>query len=223
MRVLRRIWCVLGATLGVVVLAACGDVYADPDPAAVSVDAGVVIDAAISPVIPEDTVPQCPTSRPRENTSCSQVGSACEYGQSADRECNTVLACDGASFDGAWSPRLTDTCFDSVCPELASVAELDGTPCALETDGGAITDADEAVCNMTDGVCACTTGRDGTTKHERRWVCVRPLSVCPPSRPLLGAPCSGSKWCDYGSCSFKRGVAMECKDGSWLTGGATCE
>ena len=216
----------IGFAIGIVLVTACGDVYADPDPPEdTMVDAAVAIQDAgpSSPVFPSDTLPRCPQTRPRENSGCAQPGSVCEYGPSADSECNTTVACEGAAFSAAWAPRPHDGCFSNVCPESGDVSTLDGKPCQLDADGGAITDADEAVCNMTDGVCACTTGRDGATTHERRWVCVKPLSVCPPNRPLLGRACSGSLWCDYGSCAFKRGLVMECIEGLWLTGGATCE
>ena len=230
MNVVRAVVGACGCAIGVVLVTACGDVYADPDPLEDSTaDAAVAVrDTGPSPpVFPTDTLPRCPRTRPRENSACEQSGSVCEYGPSADAECNTTVACEGAQFQGAWAPRPHDTCFSNACPDSGDVSTLDGKPCELDAnggaDGGAITDADEAVCNMTDGVCACTTGRDGASKHERRWVCVKPLSACPPNRPLLGRTCNGSVWCDYGSCAFKRGLVMECIEGLWLTGGATCE
>jgi hypothetical protein len=215
----------LGSALGVVLLAACGDVYVDPGgPIGVSIDGGVV-DSSTPTVFPNDTPNDCPSRRPRENTSCSTTGSTCEYGSSPDRECNSILACDGVNGQGVWTNRPTDTCFTSdttVCPVSGDVAALDGRPCSFDSDGGAVDDADEAVCNLTDGVCACTTGPGGASRHERKWVCVRPLAVCPPNRPLLGARCSGTLYCDYGSCAFKRGMLMECTENVWLTGGASC-
>ena len=206
-----------------VALVACGDVYADPDPPEPDVNVGtpVVRDAGAT-VFPGDVVPDCPPSRPRENSACPVVGATCEYGTSADRQCNSVLVCEGAAHFGAWALRPSDTCFASACPIGADVASLDGEPCSLDMDGGAAAESDEAICNMTDGTCACTTGHDGSTRHERRWVCVRPLSDCPPGRPLQGRACSGGLWCDYGSCTSKRGAVMECSNGIWLTGGAAC-
>ncbi len=228
MNVLRTLVVLAGTLIGGVLVVGCGDVYADPDPPedAPAADGGVVVvtDAAAVPVVfPEDSLPRCPNSRPRENSGCLRAGSTCEYGDSPDRECNTVVACEGDLGLTAWVARPRDTCFSQICPAAADVAALDGKPCELEIDGGAISDADETVCNMSDGICACTTGRDGNTRHERRWVCVRPSFVCPPNRPLLGTLCSGNVWCDYGSCSFKRGVVMECTQGVWLTAGATCQ
>jgi hypothetical protein len=218
---------IFGCAASLVFMTACGDVYADPDPEVplptTSVADGGVIVTDAPAVFPQDSLPLCPKTRPRENSSCPLPGSTCEYGSSADSECNTTLACEGSQFEAAWAPRPRGTCFSDVCPESGDVASLDGKPCALESDSSAITDADEAVCNMTDGVCACTTGRDGASRHERRWTCVRPISVCPPNRPVLGSACEGTLWCDYGSCAFKRGAVMECVQGLWLTGGATCE
>jgi hypothetical protein len=215
----------IASAAGVVLFAGCGDVYADPDGTLVAVDAEadvVFIDAG-SAIFPQDTVPRCPDERPRENSRCSPAGSTCEYGPSPDRECNDILACSG--MPQSWESRPSDLCFASICPVAADVASLEGKPCELEiaADAGPITDNDEAVCNMTDGVCACTTGPNAASKHERKWVCVRPLSVCPTNRPRLGAPCSGGLWCDYGSCLFKRGLTMECSNGLWLTGGESCE
>ncbi|MCW5833907.1 MAG: hypothetical protein KIS78_16015 [Labilithrix sp.] len=204
----------------VVVLAACGDVYADPDPPEVDLGGVPLTDAAA--VFPGDTTATCPLTRPRENSPCPVAGTTCEYGTSADRQCNAVLVCEGSDHLAAWSLRPNDACFAGVCPAGADVAALDGAPCSLEADGGAVTDDDEAICNMTDGTCACTTGHDGTTRHERRWVCVRPLSDCPPGRPRHGETCSGGLWCDYGSCTSKRGAVMECTNGVWQMGGAAC-
>lgn len=203
---------------------ACGDVYADPDgdPPDAPV---VVVDAGTGAVSINDPLVSCPADRPRENSACPAPGSVCEYGTSADRQCNAVLSCIGAmSAARAWTARPNEACFSSICPIATDIAAIDGKPCTLDTDGGPVTDNDEAVCSMTDGVCACSTGPDGATKHERRWVCVRPEPVCPTNRPRLGASCMGNLWCDYGSCAFKRGLLMECSNGGvWVAGGAPCE
>jgi hypothetical protein len=209
---------------GVLSSAACGDVYADPEgETAAFAGAGTITDAAASAVFPAAPPPQCPSTRPRENTTCGVAGSTCEYGKSADRQCNSMLACVSSDFTSVWESRASDPCFAAACPVRADVASIDGKPCSLESDRGAITDADEAACNMTDGVCACTTGRDGMHAHARSWSCIRPLSACPPTRPLAGQPCQGALWCDYGSCLFKRGVVMECENAIWVTGGASCQ
>lgn len=209
-------------------LTACGDVFADPEGTQIPLARADADAGEASAVFPNDTIPTCPTKRPRENSFCGATGSVCEFGESADMECNGLLACRGSPGDGYWEPRSNETCHRSTCPVEGDVASIDGKPCALaaspfsDADAGVPTDADEAVCNMTDGLCACTTGRDAKTAHERRWVCVRPISVCPPKRPMAGQPCTGSLYCDYGSCAFKRGLSMECKGGIWLTGGAPC-
>ena len=214
--------CAFGALL----VCACGDVYADPDPEPLSEQADASVFGDGSEDFGRFALVRCPLTRPRENSACSLPGSACEYGQSADPACNTTVACEGASFEAAWVPRQNAACFADACPASGDVASLEGKPCTLDVDGAPstdVTDADEAVCNMSDGVCACTTGPGGPSAHARRWVCVRPISDCPPSRPALGSPCEGSLWCDYGSCAYKRGSAMECIEGNWLMGGASCE
>jgi hypothetical protein len=202
---------------GAVAIFACGDVYIDPD-GTVLPQPQIVFDG--SAVFPAEIPTRCPTTRPRENTTCDASGSACEYGTSPDRQCNDILTCRGSDADSHWEARLPETCNRSFCPRGIDIDSLDGQPCAL--DAGA-SSSDEALCNTTGGVCACTTGRDGANAHPRKWVCVRPtVSLCPATRPLAGQPCQGSLYCDYGSCAFKRGSLMECKGGIWVSGGAPC-
>ena len=210
------------AELLVVVVAGCGDIYADPDEVVVTsarpgLDAG--IGASPSPISVE-----CPVDRPRENTPCFAVGSTCEYGKSADEKCNVILVCRGAPEDGYWDSMSDGDCHARSCPAAADIASLDGQPCTLQApDGGSTNDADEAICNVGDGVCACTTGRGGADVHPRRWACVRPSSAsCPSARPLAGQACSGTAFCDYGSCDFKRGALMECTNNRWLASGRAC-
>lgn len=212
----RRV--LFGPVTALVVCVGCGDLFLDPEVAQVeSADAAVDGGGA---TFPEDVPTQCPSFRPRENSSCAVIGSSCEYGTSADARCNAGLVCRGASINGAWESSTRGSCFESMCPTATRVDALDNTPCSI-TDGGA--SDDEAVCNMLDGVCACTTGHDGISAHERKWVCVRPITACPTKRPLAGTPCAGEAWCDYGSCAFKRGLLMECRGGVWLAGGAPCQ
>jgi hypothetical protein len=200
----------------------CGDVYADPQPETTTIPAE---DEDAATPMAEAPPMACPPSRPRENSTCAVPGSVCEYGTSADQECNTILVCRGVLPESYWEALPSSSCRKHVCPTDANVASLDGKPCALEqgADAEPITDADEAVCNMSDGVCACTTGRDGATAHERKWICVKPVTSCPPNRPLAGQACRGNSWCDYGSCSSKRGLLMECIGSIWRMGGATCQ
>jgi hypothetical protein len=200
---------------------ACGDIYVDPDGVPVASSTKIATDSGS---FEDEAITICPPNRPRENSACQAVGSACEYGGSADRECNGVLVCRGAESQSYWDRQGNGRCSLNTCPKGIDMIALNGQPCALdEADGGPTTDIDEAVCNVGDGICACTTGRDGAHAHPRRWVCVRPIfSSCPAARPLAGQPCAGGLWCDYGSCQFKRGVVMECKNDVWvISGGGT--
>lgn len=210
------------ASLLVLLAAACGDVYAEPGGGPIP---PTPFKSDASAVFPRDVPTSCPTQRPQVNSPCGVAGSTCEYGTSPDMQCNDTLACVSDVTGNLWIERPTDRCLARSCPkEPADVLALDGQPCDLgDPDGGALSDADEIVCPMTNGICACTTGPDAAHGHPRQWVCVRPTtSECSVRRPRAGSPCSGNLWCDYGSCKFKRGLLMQCKDGVWLTGGATC-
>lgn len=142
---------------------------------------------------------------------CELSGAVCEYGTSPDRNCNEVYTCPSES--EAWRQLPGERCasFDE-CPKNQPISAIEGLPCGF--DGG-VSDADELHCNMSDGVCACTTGRGGTDVHPRQWVCTKPLSACPLVRPNQGQPCQGGMVCDYGSCRSKRGMAMTCIRGVW--------
>jgi hypothetical protein len=217
------------AIVSAVALSACGDSYADAfgtggAPEAVpTASAGAAVDSGA--IVPHDKILACPDRRPDENSPCAAPGAACEYGSSPDPACNATIACtstlDGSS---AWTRRPSGpaSCSAGECPS-GSTASIAGKPCdAPHVDGGAPRPADELVCTMSDGTCACTTGPDATHEHARVWVCSTPRPPCPVRRPLAGEACGERLSCDYGSCDWKRGVRMECSDGVWLTGGGTC-
>lgn len=206
--------------LAIALATACGDAVAEPGGDPVPVPRS----DALAP-LPQDLPTFCPDDRPRANTACQIEGSTCEYGTSGDMQCNDTFACVPDSSGNLWVERATDRCHKSACPtEPADIESLDNQPCSIPApDGGATTDADEAVCTMTNGICACTTGVDGAHAHERRWVCIRPgVGGCPLERPHAGQRCTGNFWCDYGSCKWKRGLLMQCVDQRWITGGAPC-
>ncbi len=209
----------LATVLGLAV--ACGDIYADPAGDIQPVPRPI-FDGG---VFPSDVPTSCPAKRPTENSPCTHPGSSCEYGSSPDIACNATLGCIGDSLSGQafWDRRTTGACPIDQCPG-EDAGSIDGKPCNVPfSDAGPPGFADELLCQTLDGLCACTTGRDGAHAHERRWVCVKPILQCPTDRPLAGHPCPGNLWCDYGSCKFKHGVLMQCRDGVWLTGGATCD
>lgn len=211
---------------GALLAAACGDVYADVSDGTTTTTGASTADA--SAVIPHDPITPCPGQRPDENTPCSARGTTCEYGTSPDLACNARLECEFVPQTGelAWGRRATQTCSVRECPKDKTIAALAGQPCDVPTvDGGPPSDADELLCPVIDGICACTTGPDGAHAHPRSWSCVKPVSPCPSARPLAGSQCFGRMACDYGSCAFKHGLKMECtEDGVWLTGGsASCE
>jgi hypothetical protein len=205
---------------------ACGDLVSTPGTGpSINVDAPAFpapfLDA--SAVAPKDLVSACPHNPAIEGADCDMVGATCEYGSSPDQQCNTTLSCgpDG-NFGLTWVARPSVLCPSYDCPRGAS-APIEGTPCSLPSeDGAAPADADELVCPMTDGLCACSTGTDPAHAHARVWVCVKPSTSCPATRPLAGQSCGEDRTCDYGSCAFKRGMRMECTSGVWSSGSASC-
>ncbi|HEY8078094.1 MAG TPA: hypothetical protein VIF62_28400 [Labilithrix sp.] len=205
------------------VLVACGDVYIDTARSALN-GGGPTVATDPTQTIPHDDLVACPLTRPDEDSPCNGVGSTCEYGESPDPSCNTTLACEGdESGLGAWTPRPSQLCSLAQCP-TGNVAAISGQPCDLpEGDAGPPRADDELQCPMSDGICACTNGPDAAHAHPRIWVCVKPELGCPTARPLAGQACIDDTLCDYGSCLFKRGLRMQCKDGVWITGGsASC-
>lgn len=220
MSLVTRISGASGLVFAVVLATACGDAVAEPNGETIPVPRSDAMAA-----LPQDLPTFCPGSRPSVNTFCQVEGSTCEFGTSPDMQCNKTYACVPDVSGNLWIERAAERCHKSACPtEPADIESLDNQPCSLPVaDGGATNDADEAVCAMTNGICACTTGSDATHAHERRWVCIRPnVGGCPVERPRAGDSCNGNLWCDYGSCKWKRGLLMQCKDQHWLTGGAPC-
>jgi len=209
------LWTVLTTTALGGLLFACDEVYADPVTAPFSSFFGT----ADSGLTSTRTPPFACTGAPEENSPCIQPNAVCEQGQSPDSKCNTLFVCANDSQFGAyWTEQTAPSC-NTICPDPSQI--VDGAPCELGDAGGPEA---ELHCTTSLGTCACTTGRDGTHAHARKWVCTKPAaSLCPPSRPMLGQPCSGQRSCDYGSCVSKRGMRMICEDDVWQTEVATCE
>jgi hypothetical protein len=209
----------------VAVVAACGDLVSEPGPGPSDnpppIPTSFFVDA--SSVAPKDLVTPCPHSPAVEGADCDTTGATCEYGSSPDMHCNTTLSCaPDNNFGLTWVARPSVLCPSYACPRGAS-APIEGTPCSLPAvDGGTTTDADELVCPMSDGICTCSTGTDPAHSHPRVWVCVKPPTSCPATRPLAGQSCGDDRTCDYGSCAFKRGMRMECKTGVWSSASASC-
>lgn len=223
---IRAFVCGALASLVAVAASGCGDLYSDPVSIVVDgVDSSVdppTFDAAAT--VPRDFVVACPAMA-IEGAGCDLTGQTCEYGSSPDTRCNTTLACMPSSVGAIWTARPSILCPSYACPaSTATIDTVDGTACALPTADASAppTDADELLCPMSDGVCACTTGVDAAHAHARRWVCVKPETGCPANRPLAGAFCPVQRICDYGSCAFKRGLRMDCDGEAWRSEGAAC-
>ncbi|MBX3207477.1 MAG: hypothetical protein KF764_20685 [Labilithrix sp.] len=209
-------WAVLttGALGGL--LFACDEVYADPVTAPFTSPFGGAPDSGLTTT---RTPPVACSYAPQENSPCYQRNSVCEYGSSPDSRCNTLFVCANDSQYGTyWTEQAPPSCV-AECPAASDI--VDGAPCDLG-DAGTGPEA-ELHCSTSVGTCVCTTGRDGANAHARKWVCTVPADGCPANRPLLGQPCSGTRSCDYGSCTSKRGMRMLCEDDVWQTEIAECE
>jgi hypothetical protein len=204
--------------------AACGDLYTDPIATAQATPpTAPTIARDASTIVARDDVQACPRDGIVEGASCNSLGVACEFGSSPDMHCNTTFACvPDQTFGPTWTARPSVLCPSYECPS-GDAATIDGTACSVPTtEAGAPSESDELVCPMSDAICACTTGTDAAHAHARRWVCIKPSTTCPATRPLAGQSCIVERPCDYGACAFKRGMRMECSAGVWRSGTATC-
>lgn len=209
----------LTAILGAIAIVACGNVYADP----IEVPYTFGSSSSSSGTIPvTKNVPvACPVAI-TENGPCDVVGTACEFGESSDPDCNTTFTCTRDPKYGLyWTETRSPHCAGK-CPDPAQI--VDGAPCTIpdRPDGGLAEESRELQCEGPTSLCACTTGPDGAHVHERRWVCVPTADGCPIGRPNLGRACLGEHVCDYGSCEFKRGTGMICDQGVWQVEAQSC-
>jgi hypothetical protein len=197
----------------------CTTAYADPIDAVTPGPAtlpGAVIAAPGSALGADDLF--CTYKRPIEGASCSFPGAACEYGGSPDLTCDAIVDCLGVgNGESSWSTRAPNPeCVPHDCP--SSYGDIvAGSPCDIDIDGAPAGDSAEYLCAYDQGTCGCTTGVDGAHAHARQWECTGAASfVCPKQRPAIGTACSGTMICDYGSCLFKHGTAVECAGSHWL-------
>lgn len=197
-------------------LIACEEIDADPITIPYSASSsGFVVDSGLTST--RVTPIQCPTHI-RENSSCPQAQARCELGSNADPQCNTLYECaSDLSYGNYWTIETPPSCAGTCPADPSQMAE--GTPCDIP-DAGA--PEDELHCPTAQGICICTTGRDGAHAHDRVWVCKKTDDGCPSTRPLFGQPCIGHAECDYGSCISKRGERMICADDVWQTEVGSC-
>lgn len=216
----------LGSASVVVALAAgaviaCGNVYADPIEAPYNFGAFGSSSSSGSIPVTKNVPTPCPPSV-YENGPCGVVGSACEFGESSDPDCNSTYVCTrDPSYGPYWAESKAPNCAGK-CPDPAQI--VDGAPCTIPNrpDSGITEETLELQCQGPDTLCACTTGPDGAHLHERKWVCVKAGEGCPAARPNNGRPCLGDRSCDYGSCEFKRGTGMICDQGVWQVEAKPC-
>jgi hypothetical protein len=161
----------------------------------------------------------CPATAPAQDSACLQNTLECEYGSSPVPSCDTIATCTGLKWQVVVASASTD-CPASLGPQCpASFASVpQDMHCATN----------DLVCDYPQGRCACTVGEGpvvivvGDASTADRWLCQTPAAGCPTPRPPLGTACTGTLFCDYGSCAIPGGTSEECEDGLWKTALVAC-
>ncbi len=147
----------------------------------------------------------CPSSPPSDGTACSQTGATrpgvntiCEYGPSADPNCNEVFECAPATPTASvetWVDISTGACAPrTACPTSFASVPVNG-PCPAPV-----------LCAYSEGACGCVSGGSGL------WSCAPLGDGCPNPRPDIGTPCSiPQQTCNYGD-ACNGGVTLFCWD-----------
>jgi hypothetical protein len=161
--------------------------------------------------------PACPTTAPPQGSACGPQGLACEYGTATTVECDTVATCNGGRWEIALPTMTKSLCQSgpaSECPSSFAAVPL-GQRC----------DVYPLPCDYPEGRCACTV-REGPTVTDASamatWICPSPDPGCPLPRARLGAPCTSSDACDYGTCAIPGATAEACTDNLWVAQSAAC-
>jgi hypothetical protein len=229
---------------GVVGLAQCGGGIASPatgdaasgadgtlaDHAAGPGDAGGDTRFVVDGLSPTDTgpgcsfgcptdggpLPACPAAPPTPGTPCSSANEVCEYGTSWWYVCNTVLECSGGTWRNAVSPG------NPQCGPFDA-----GTTCPATWAEANTADATPPTCPFVtcvypgEGFCGCGIGCGGGGAPRPAvtgiFLCFEAGAACPEPRPLMGTPCSGDTFCEYGGgCGC--GQQQRCVGGIWQGG-----
>ena len=151
----------------------------------------------------------CPVSLPSGGTPCSNEGLACEYGTSADPQCDSIAICG----QGAWAVVPASSCAppapQSICN--AALGPPDSTMTMQCQSAGSVCEA------SLDGAyarCACVPTGEGLA-----YQCLLSSTdaACVYPRPRLGSGCpTEGVVCDYGACfALPGGARLRCVSGAW--------
>jgi len=197
----------LVASLAVAALAACGGDVFSPTDGGNSNDGGGTSDGGGTN--DGGLTIDCPSSIPSSGANCAKEGLECEYGTSAELQCNTLATCQG----GHWNvvPPVPDACQppSSKCPPSFAQVPVDQ----------ACPDAVGTTCDYPQGTCGCTDYFGGPVPADAaaaaRWYCDNPAPGCPMPRPRIGSPCSQEgQECNYSPCT-PSGTGTLCQNGTW--------
>jgi hypothetical protein len=155
------------------------------------------------PVVTPDTLKPgpCPKALPAPNSTCSDEGRKCEYGDNP--VCLAIAECKA----GTWlvaTPKCAP--FDPACPKTRADAADQLCP---TKDGYCVYEG--LKCSCTNCVLYPVQKCDGPLK----WKCdaPNPTPGCPAARPNLGTACAPEgQFCDYGC---ENNVSRKCQGGGW--------
>jgi hypothetical protein len=151
----------------------------------------------------------CPDAPATPGSACDLDRTQCEYGDAWwNVSCDQVFWCNA----NQWTVFTVSAA--NCMPEPGP------NPAGCPPDQGVI---GNTACSDTSLVCYygqgpnCTCVDPGGDAAAARWSCV-PGSLCPSTRPRLGAACSGTAACTYELCTFTEA----CVDGVWQAENGGC-
>jgi hypothetical protein len=151
----------------------------------------------------------CPSSQPKVGDGCNNESLQCEYGSDDRYVCNTILTCNGGTWDSSFSDPSCPTKNGSSCP--ATMGQIiQGSAC-----GSVPTTCDYSTSQQT-SFCACTFSGgppifDGGGPSYT-WQCsYGSMTGCPAVRPRLGESCPQPNLnCNYDICGAPTGLSVQC-------------
>ncbi len=165
--------------------------------------------------------PDCPTTAPDINSTCTKNGIQCEYGNDPRWICNNVAVCSGGHWDYADTgdqncPTPTPSTNSAACPATFGQGQTSctatGTVCNYSTSSA----TQFCVCDYLGGPIQ---EDGGMTAY---WYCGSGEATgCPASRPHIGAACSQPHLdCNYDVCGSPMGLSFQCSSqtGTWVEG-----
>jgi hypothetical protein len=161
----------------------------------------------------------CPSQAPDYNTSCSQPGMHCTWGENPRVYCRK----QGDCINGQWIIMPQQT-----CPPLFGPGQ-GGCPTYMGAGGQDCAGLEGTVCDMSSvldpgTLCLCAQCTGGPCTQYGHWWCAPPPAGCPPWAPNVGQACQPpGQFCTYGACGTDVSVGRSCDSaGLWQDDPIAC-